>query len=442
MNSRAYSKQVKVRGNEGPREDSAPPAASNGLPRKLLVAAGSLVIGLVAAEGFNRLRLNAAGRTYHAAGVRAELERESQNPDQLDGAAPDGKKDSLRVLNPYTGFDLLPALRQVQRDASYFSEPVAEEKFEILILGGSVANGFCRDASGRLIERLQEDSRFKGRSMRTLAYARPAFKQPQQLISLSVLLSMGLRPDAVINLDGFNEVAVANFNRKYDAHPLQPAIAQWSPHVLGLLDQPDVLDALLDLRLLRLRVDAVASRSSKSIFLSSSLYGNWALNRVRAMRGQQAKLQQELLNSMNGKDQSPVIKGPVFDGGIDEVMDFSVEAWKGCSLSIDAICRSRGIPYLHVLQPTLHAEGSKPQTAREVEIGVAPQRWMEAVEFGYPKLIEAGAELQAEGVVFLDATDIFRDVKETLYLDACHFNVAGQEMLADLVAESFLQHYP
>ena len=408
---------------------------------KLLLVALSLLVGVAAAEGVNRVRLNSAGRPYDATAVREELQREFESRDQLGGDAQEEGKEELRALHPYTAFDLLPALRQISADVDYYKTPESEETFEILILGGSVANGFGRDASATLIELLQADPRFAGRPMRTLRYARPSFKQPQQLNSLNYLLGLGLRPDAVINLDGFNEVAVANLNTKFGAHPMQPAVAQWSPHVVGLLEDEAALEGLLDLRILRLEIDALAGRALDSGWLWSSFAGNWWLDRVRAGRQRQDRLQAELLNRLAGGEDNPVIRGPRWDGDLQAVMDLSVANWKLASISMDAICERQSIFYLHVLQPTLHAAVSKVATPRELERGKAPPEWMDAVRVGYPMLIEAGAELRASGVAFLDATPVFQEQAGSVYIDACHFNVPGQRRLAEWIAAAFLAGY-
>lgn len=408
---------------------------------KLGLLLGVSLLGLGLAEFANRTRLRMDGRPYSEAATRAELQQQSENLEQLQAAGP-GKKEALRVLHPYTAFDLLPALRQSAKDVAYFATEEAQETFDILILGGSVANGFGRDVSEDLVEHLQASAGYTGKPMRVLRYARPSFKQPQQLFSLLNLLSLGLAPDAVINLDGFNEVAVANHNRKFEAHPMQPSVGQWSPYVTDFLDRPEALEAMLDLRLLRRSIDAMAADSLDSKFLWSSFVGARKLERVRAGRARQAELQAQLLRELSGKDQNPTVQGPDWSGDLQATMEFCVRTWKEASLDMQEVCARRGIRYLHVLQPTLHAQGTRTPTARELQKGKANEHWMDAVRVGYPLLIEAGRELQAEGVAFLDATPVFKEVPDNIYVDACHFNVKGNRLLAEWVAARFLEAYP
>ncbi len=56
-----------------------------------------------------------------------------------------------------------------------------------------------------------------------LCFANGAHKQPQQLLILNYFLSIGQPLDMVINVDGFNEMAVSNLNRQAGLHISMPA---------------------------------------------------------------------------------------------------------------------------------------------------------------------------------------------------------------------------
>jgi lysophospholipase L1-like esterase len=60
--------------------------------------------------------------------------------------------------------------------------------------------------------------------------------------------------------------------------------------------------------------------------------------------------------------------------------------------------------------------------------------WVEGVRSGYPRLRAAGQTLRQSGVAFADLSMIFRDVSAPLYYDACHFNEAGNAILAREIA--------
>jgi hypothetical protein len=99
----------------------------------------------------------------------------------------------------------------------------------------------------------------------------------------------------------------------------------------------------------------------------------------------------------------------------------------------------RGIPFIHVLQPTFHDEGSKPPTQEELDHSEIDPDWLEGVVHGYPRLRAAGERLQAAGVPFFDASRLFEEVQETLYYDNCHVVAAGSRMLGRYCARRALE---
>ena len=124
------------------------------------------------------------------------------------------------------------------------------------------------------------------------------------------------------------------------------------------------------------------------------------------------------------------------------MLELTVRCWRETTQDLEAVCRRRGIAYLHVLQPTLHDLGSKPITDAERKDGKAIAEWRAAVRQGYPLLRAEGAALAERGFPFCDASMIFAEVEDTLYYDACHFNRAGNELLAQAIAAAFLRSLP
>jgi hypothetical protein len=55
---------------------------------------------------------------------------------------------------------------------------------------------------------LERLDRFRGKEIVILSLATGGYKQPQQLMALTYLLALGAHFDLVINVDGFNEVAL------------------------------------------------------------------------------------------------------------------------------------------------------------------------------------------------------------------------------------------
>jgi hypothetical protein len=130
------------------------------------------------------------------------------------------------------------------------------------------------------------------------------------------------------------------------------------------------------------------------------------------------------------------------EGGEKAAVEASVLDWMECSRTASDICRARGILYLQFLQPTLHDTGSKTLTKKEIEQGGMLETWTRGVELGYPMMRAKGEELKTLGVNFIDLSMIFKDRKEDIYFDACHFAGLGNEILADHIAQELLARLP
>jgi hypothetical protein len=153
------------------------------------------------------------------------------------------------------------------------------------------------------------------------------------------------------------------------------------------------------------------------------------------MRAKCVALHQRFASAMMPEARtSPTLHGSEFPADVTACIEVMVTNWEQSSRSIDAMCRARDIAFLHVLQPSLHDEGSKPITAEERRTGTTWPAWVEGVRVGYPRLRAQGAVLRESGIDFLDGTMVFRDVTETVYYDAAHFNEAGALLVARAIA--------
>lgn len=418
--------------------------------KQLFVLLGSLLLAPFAGEACARLFLRVRGEPYDGAAARqrfqgalAALEGELL-PTPGDGRAASRRDSNPLFLHPFFGFEARPNHARLIEDVRPGSKAEAGNPYTIVILGGSVAGLFGEESTGAsdvLARDLEADPRLGGRRVRVLSHGRGAFKEPQQLYVLTWLFALGLEPDAVINIDGFNEVAVSNQNVSYGAHPLYPAFPQWGPRLrAGLLTaSPELFDAVTERRY---RLRSIAETALARGYIHSAILGTWSLSRLEAADLAWQDAQAALLSSARDGESSKDGLGPPFEGGVEEVIDLAVRCWRETSLDLEALCRRRSLPYLHVLQPTLHDAGSKPLTDEERKQGKACREWREAVPLGYPRLRAEGAALAAAGFPFLDASMLFAEVEETLYYDACHFNRAGNELLAHAIAAAFLRTLP
>jgi hypothetical protein len=106
--------------------------------------------------------------------------------------------------------------------------------------------------------------------------------------------------------------------------------------------------------------------------------------------------------------------------------------WGRSPRLMDGLCRVRGIPYFHFLQPNQYVEGSKPMAAAERKTAISEASvYGRGARLGYGELIATGAALRMEGERYFDLTAIFQGVEEPLYIDdCCHLNRDGMERLA------------
>lgn len=150
---------------------------------------------------------------------------------------------------------------------------------------------------------------------------------------------------------------------------------------------------------------------------------------------------EELSEEPEGGKRNPA-QGPPFSPRGPEAARWLADCWFESSLSLHAVCTARGIAYLHVLQPTLHDEGSKPLTPEEVQHGGALESWIKAVRTCYPLLRERGRTLSERGVAFADLSGLFHDYADTVYFDLCHMRGAGAELFARRSAQELLARLP
>jgi hypothetical protein len=308
----------------------------------------------------------------------------------------------------------------------------------VLVLGGSVAAGFAKDARRPLERTLETDPRWNGARVRVLGHGRGGFRQPQQLHLLEYLLEVGYRPEVVIELDGFNEVALGLQNARAGVHPVMPSSSHWA----HLANQAPLTGAQIDQlaqgRRAELEARAVLANAERFGLFHSALATLWVDGRLRGCSARFAAADAAYRESLERLQARSFCIGPSFDPADEAVLELCADVWAQTSLDMDALCRRRGIRYLHVLQPTLHDEGSKPLTEDERAIGGEPAVWALGARLGYPKLRARVPQLIAAGVEVLDATRAFEGVSETLYYDVCHFAPAGNRMLGETVAELLL----
>ncbi|MCG8588886.1 MAG: hypothetical protein MJE66_06305 [Proteobacteria bacterium] len=307
----------------------------------------------------------------------------------------------------------------------------------IAVLGGSVADIFANTSETFLGDALRALDPAFDREVVLISLAVGGYKQPQQLIQLQYALLLGFDFDLVLNLDGFNDIALAGHNAVAGSHPIYPsthhtAFLTWlgaggnvSPEgVARMGEYYDVLRS--ERRLLRLAEWPVVGHSA-FVRLLAARFSLRAMDRARAIQTElletaQRSLRQELRGPPRPRPRNPY--------------PFSARVWYKASLMLDSVCKRFELPYLHVLQPNQYVQGSKPLSSQEQQRAVLEGHpWGLHARRGYRALRLQGARLKEAGVAFHDFTQIFSDHPETLYTDdCCHFGARGNQILAENLA--------
>lgn len=412
---------------------TAVPGRARRVARRVAVAALSLVVALILAEVGMRVWMRAQGEPFDEHEARTRM-RAMLSPIQrfvpANAGVDEPEAARLPLLNPYYGSEERADTGDVFR---YFREDARPDDYVVLLLGGSVAAFLGVTEGAAITDAIGAMPALRGRRVVLLNGAHAAHKQPQQVTRLAVLLTFGYRPDLVIALDGFNETVLAAENVGGAIHPLWPTAPVWSAVLaksgLGASDRMDVLVAIK-----RLRTDSndFLEQCRRYRLDRTAIGSHYAYVRLDAMNRERVRLQQ-LVSELGGADPDARSRrqegGPPFDGDFRRALEVAVRGWSEGSRSVRALCESRGIAYVHYVQPALHDAGSKPMSDAEAKLANPSDAWLRGARDGYPLLREAAARLAAEGERVVDCTRVFADVTETLYFDPCHVNARGNELL-------------
>ncbi|MFN0205585.1 MAG: hypothetical protein ACKVS6_04645 [Planctomycetota bacterium] len=414
--------------------------------KRIALAIIIFILGLLAIEGLFRVWLRITDTPY--TGWRNEKEirliyqsmaRKIYFTEDATSKPGDTIQKENNVVHPYFGFD---AAMYVEQDATlteYFRRDTAKDSFDILILGGSVAGMFSGVGTTEFTNRIVADKEFRSPKYNIISRGRGGFKQPQHLFALQYYLSIGWKPRIVIFLDGFNEVALAAANVDANVNPTYPSFAHWSPVAFELKIKAAAREVIDRVRVRNKSAQSVAETAINYSLSNSAILGKIALSRITRLSAENHTDTQTYFEMMKMQGHDAEQQGPRFKLSMEEAIDLSIKSWSECSKYAQAICNLQSITFIHVLQPTLHDEGAKQMSEEEIKNGAAPKSYLTGVKLGYPKLRAEGERLKAAGVRFVDASMIFKDSSEELYIDNCHLNPRGNKLLGAFIATQLLK---
>lgn len=258
-------------------------------------------------------------------------------------------------------------------------------------------------------------------------------------MALTYLLALGAHFDIIINIDGFNEVALPPAeNIPKNVFPFFPN--NWFFRVQNLPD-PVIRSIVSEITYLKSKRSKWARIFSKAPFrYSITLNLIWKYyDRNLAMAISKDEL---ILQSYKPNTGSYVVTGPSrhYESESDLFKDLA-SVWKMSSIQMHTLSAANGIRYFHFLQPNQYVAGSKIMGEKELKQAFQDGHpYKKGVEKGYPYLIKAGEELVNHGVHFHDLTMIFADKVEPIYVDTCcHLNKTGNGILGTIIGQAIIQ---
>ncbi len=367
-----------------------------------------------------------------------EIQNNSSTPKETDFLGE-------HILHPYFGFVGTPR-EDYNRFCFPGNDPLqkkSDHQINICLMGGSVAMHLFETSKELLIEKLKASPYFKDKTLNVTLLALGGFKQPQQLMALNYFLSLGAQYDIVINLDGFNEIALAfSENIPYGVSSNYPRF--WNFYSRKAFDGAVLLNIAKEAALKKKQLDFSHFLIEKKLFKSNFCLFLW--KRINDKRQNTLILrEQEINNALNSMDSDYQSSGP--EETFIDTMQFlasQIKLWQRCSKIINGIGDSENFEYFHFLQPNQYHQGSKSLTKTELKSAYiqGPYPYKLAVRKGYPLMIKQGRWLKYHGVNFIDLSAMFNSDERTLYNDVCcHFNKLGYNLITEKMAVHILDHF-
>ena len=322
-----------------------------------------------------------------------------------------------------------------------------KKQFIIGVFGGSVANNFAVDEYKNQIlsKKLQSYPEFADREIVVLNFGNGGYKQPQQLLILNYFLALGQELDLVLNIDGFNEVALSNLNNKAQIELGMPSVQHIQPLTnLASNVSPEVMSAIVQIndnkKQLKAGIDKLQTCQLALCHAVTSLRVKQLVNNY-----QQAivKYDAEVKKSNADTANSSIVYIPKADSVLPDraAFDKMASMWYESSIGMNQILSSRKIKYFHFIQPNQYYPTKRVFTAKEKDIAINKESpYIEGVKKGYPVLLSKVDDLQKARVNVFSAVNILDNTKETVYKDACcHYNSVGEEVLANYISSSIIK---
>ncbi len=355
------------------------------------------------------------------------------------------------VVHPYFGFGV-DAVGKAKEGFGFIQKTTPldslkhADKLRVLVLGGSVAAQLMqsdpasqKNRSSFLEHALERAFKQSGVELDLWMFhgALPGFKQPQQVMAYAFLLALGAEFDLVLNLDGFNEMTLAMFDaQEKGLHPVYPR--GWEI-MLGNRLTSQKLRKIAQLLKVREEQASLIERAQSNWLARPTLVGLFLAQKVVANEQRAQALVAEIEQQKQQGELTLEEGGIPFDYSNEkEVYLYLAKLWRRSATMLFSLAEANKAEYLHFFQPNQYLEGSKRLTEQERDKFYLPDEYFGVFyRAAYPYFRQQMHALFESGAWFVDASMVFRDEEETVYIDACcHFNEYGLRILAEFIAKA------
>jgi hypothetical protein len=256
-------------------------------------------------------------------------------------------------------------------------------------------------------------------------------------------LALGQELDMVVNIDGFNEVALSNLNNKNQVDLAMPSIQHIGPlaNFANNSLSTKAMKATLRIQENKTRINqGLSSLQHCSFAACDALTSVYVQNLVNNYKTDVIKFEEE--RTKQQKNDS-VIYVNTNKSVLQDSVAFEEMAWNWAKSSIfmHKVLSASNVPYFQVLQPNQYYQTKRVFGEAEKQIAFNKETpYAKAVQIGYPALFKKFPNLKKNNINILNAVNVFDQTKDAVYVDSCcHYNQAGEVIFSDYVGRSILE---
>ena len=320
-----------------------------------------------------------------------------------------------------------------------------KNQFFIGVFGGSVASDYAIfQVQNKILPKyLKQLPGLKDKEFIILSFATGGYKQPQQLLILNYFLALGQELDMVVNIDGFNEVALSNLNNKNKIDLAMPSVQHIQP-LTNLANNSlsiKAMKATVRIQENKAKINqALTTLQNCTLAACDAFTSVYVQNLVNNYKTDVIKFEKERTKQQDG---GSVIYINTNKSVLQDSVAFEQMAqnWAKSSIFMHKVLSASNVPYFQVLQPNQYYQTKRVFGEAEKQIAFHQETpYAKAVELGYPALFKKFPNLAKNHIDILNGVKVFDKTKDAVYVDSCcHYNKAGEVIFSNYVGSYILE---